>query len=182
MSTLALGFHKIRGAWPRPPSLGLRPIHLVSPDFMKVGAIAPTFYLMRVWREGLFLQPQGRENGGSRARTAYYILWCAVPGKKWFFPQASTGKPQDFPQLGTYPQPLVPTVHRKEKQNFRECDKKKHPFPTKLPKSAEPLDRRGQSRYNRMHKHNIWCVFSENATKFCDRRKAVFVWKREMAT
>ena len=182
MSTLALGFHKIRGAWPRPPSLGLRPIHLVSPDFMKVGAIAPTFYLMRVWREGLFLQPQGRENAGSRARAAYYILWCSVPGKKWVFPQASTGKPQDFPQLGTYPQPLVPTVHRKEKQNFRECDKKKHPFPTKLPKSAEPLDRRGQSRYNRMHKHNIWCVFSENATKFCDRRKAVFVWKREMAT
>ena len=154
----------------------------MSLDFMKVGAIAPTFYLMRAMARRTFSTASGP--GKRRQQGAHDILYLVVRRfqKKVVFPQALTGKPQDFPQLGTYPQPLVPTVHRREKQNFRECDKKKHPFPTKLPKSAEPLDRRGQSRYNRMHKHNIWCVFSENATKFCDRRKAVFVWKREMAT
>ena len=104
------------------------------------------------------------------------------PEKSGFFHRRQQENHRIFHSWGLIHSRLSPLSTERKNKISENATRKKHPFPTKLPKSAEPLDRRGQSRYNRMHKHNIWCVFSENATKFCDRRKAVFVWKREMAT
>ena len=134
MSTLALGLYKIRGAWPRPPSLGLRPIHLVSPDFMKVGAIAPTFYLMRAMAQRTFSTASGP--GKRRQQGAYGILYLVVHRfrKKVVFSTGVNRKTTGFSTTADLSTDVCPHCPQNEKTKFQRMRQEKTPVSDKTAK------------------------------------------------
>ena len=117
MSTLALGLYKIRGAWPRPPSLGLRPISPCVPGFYESGRDSAHFLFdARYGAKDFFYSLRaGKTAAAGRVR---HTISCGAlfPEKSGFFHRRQQENHRIFHSWGLIHSRLSPlSTERKNK-------------------------------------------------------------------
>ena len=134
MSTLALGFHKIRGAWPRPPSLGLRPISPCVPGFYESGRDSAHFLFDARYGAKDFFYSLRAGKTAATGRVRHTISCGALFSEKVVFSTGVNRKTTGFSTAGDLSTAACPHCPQKGKTKFQRMRQEKTPVSDKTAK------------------------------------------------